>query len=170
MTLHDQEAAPKILRNLLDTCRESEAGLLRAASRSQKTGLKAFFGTEALQQAFFAAELELELRKLGISVKPSTELPAKLRGWKEIRGTRLLPSGDAAVLLLCERGERAALGEYLTALQSRLPAGVLELVQRQHAQLQEACKRLHQIREQMRNDERVGKAPNSRKVGVGWNG
>ena len=165
-----QEVAPKILRNLLDTCRESEVGLLRAASRSRKTGLKAFLGTEALQQALFAVELELELKKLGVSVKPSTELPGKLRGWKEIRGTRLLPSGDAAVLLLCERGERAALREYFTALHSRLPPGVLELVERHHTQLKEAYKRLYQIREQMQNDERVGDTPNSRKVGVGWKG
>ena len=165
-----QEVAPEILRNLLDTCRESEVGLLRAASRSRKTGLKAFLGTEALQQALFAAELELELKKLGVSVKPSTELPGKLRGWKEIRGTRLLPSGDAAVLLLCERGERAALREYFKALHSRLPAGVLELVERHHTQLKEAYQRLYQIREQMQNDERVGDAPNSRKVGVGWKG
>jgi len=138
MTLPDQEVASKILRSLLDTCRESKAGLLRAASRSQKNGLKAFFGTEALQQAFFAADLELDLQKLGISVKPSTELPAKLRGWKEIRGSLLLPSGDAAVLLLCEQGERAALREYFTALHSRLPAEVLELVERHHKQLKEA--------------------------------
>jgi len=163
-----EELAPKILRSLLDTCRESEVGLLRAASQSRKTGLKAFFGTEALQQVLFAAELELELKKLGVAVKPSTELPAKLRGWKELRGTRLLPSGEVAMLLLCERGERAALGEYLTALQNTLPAGVLELVQRQHAQLQEAYRRLHQIREQMWIDQRVSKAPNSRMVGVGW--
>ena len=171
MTLPDQDVAPKILRSLLDTCRESEVGLLRAASRSGKTGLKTFLGTEALQQALFAAELELELKKLGVSMKPSTERPAKLRGWKEIRGTRLLPSGDAAVLLLCERGERAALREYFAALHSCLPPGVLELVERQHTQLKEAYKRLYQIREQMQNDERVGEAPpNSRKVGIGWKG
>lgn len=145
----EQEATSRILRSLLDTCRESEVGLLRAASRLRKTGLKAFLGTEALQHALFAAELELELKKLGVSVKPSTELPAKLCGWKEIRGTRLLPSGDAAVLLLCERGERAALREYFTALHSCLPAGVLELVERHHTQLKEAYKRLYQIREQM---------------------
>ena len=74
------------------------------------------------------------------------------------------------MLLLCERGERAALREYFTALHSRLPAGVLELVERQHTQLKEAYKRLYQIREQMQNDESVGDAPNSRKVGVGWKG
>ena len=81
----DQEVAPRIVRNLLDTCRESEVGLLRAASRSQKTGLKAFFGTEALQQALFAAELELELKKLGTPVKPSARAPrqaARMEGNK----------------------------------------------------------------------------------------
>ena len=168
MTLPDPKVVPKILRSLLDTCRESEVGLLRAASRSRKTGLKAFFGTEALQQALFAAELELELKKLGVAVKPSAQLPAKLRGWKELRGTRLLPSGDQSVVLLCERGERAALREYFTALHSRLPAGVLELVERHHTQLKEAYKRLYQIREQMQNDESVGEAPKSRMVGAGW--
>jgi uncharacterized protein (TIGR02284 family) len=168
MTLRNQETASKIVRNLLDTCRESEVGLLRAASRSQKTGLKAFLGTEALQQALFAAELELELKKLGALVKPSAECPDKLRGWKEIRGTRLLPSGDDTVLLLCERGERAALGEYVAALQGSLPAAVLELVERQYAQLKEAYKRLYRIREQMRDDDGTGRAPNSRVAGVGW--
>ncbi|MGH9428893.1 MAG: DUF2383 domain-containing protein, partial [Terriglobia bacterium] len=153
-------------RDLVETCRESEAGFLRAAGRSQKTGLKEFFGAEALQQALFAAELELELKKLDASAKPSILRPAKLRGWKEIRGTRLLPSGDETVLLLCERGERAALSAYVTALQSDLPRGVLELVERQHSQLKEAYERLDLIREQLRSDER--KAPNSRMVGAGW--
>jgi len=168
MSSSAQELVPKVLRNLLETCRESEAGFLRAASRSQKTGVKEFLGAEALQQALFAAELELELKKLGVSTKQFIRRQAKLRGWKEIRGTRLIPSGDETILLLCEWGERAALGEYHTALQSGLPASVLELVERQHSQLQEAYNRLDQIREQMRNDERVGKAPNSRIVRAGW--
>jgi uncharacterized protein (TIGR02284 family) len=167
MGVLDQEFATKIVRDLLDTCRESEAGFLRAASRSRKAGLKEFFGAEALQQALFAAELELELKKLGASIKHLTQRQAKLRGWKEIRGTRLLPSGDETVLLLCEWGERAALGEYLRALQGSLPAGVLELVERQHSQLQEAYKRLDQIREQMLNDERGGARSKSKMVGGG---
>ncbi|HEX2524144.1 MAG TPA: hypothetical protein VHP35_18700 [Terriglobia bacterium] len=159
MTLRNQaQTASKVVRNLLDTCRESEVGLLRAASRSQKTGLKAFLGTEALQQALFAAELELELKKLQAPAKPPAEPPDKLRGWKEIRGTRLLPSGDDSLLLLCERGERAALGEYVAALQSPLPAGVLGLIERQYAQLKEAYKRLHQIREKVRDDDGMGRA------------
>jgi uncharacterized protein (TIGR02284 family) len=162
MGLLEQEAAPTILRNLLETCRESEAGFLRAASRSKKTGLREFFGAEALQQALFAAELELELKKLGVAMKHLTRPRAKLRGWKEIRGTRLLPAGDKTVLFLCEWGERAALEEYLTALQSGLPAETLELVERQYSQLQEASKRLDQIHEQMRNDERVVEHQNSR--------
>jgi uncharacterized protein (TIGR02284 family) len=152
MGLRKQEATPMILSNLLETCRESEAGLRRAVVRSKKHGLKEFFGAEALQQALFAAELELELKKLGIPMKHLTRPRAKLRGWKEIRGTRLLPAGDETVLFLCEWGERAALGEYITALRSDLPANVLELVERQCSQLREAYTRLDQIREQLRSD------------------
>ena len=165
MGLSKQEATPKILLDLLETCRESEAGFLRAATRSNKAGLKEFFGTEALQQALFAAELELELRKLGVTTKHLTRPRARLCGWKEIRGTRLLPAGDETVLFLCEWGERAVLGEYLIALQSGLPADIVELVERQYSQLQEASKRLDQIHEQMRNDERVVKHPDSEIVG-----
>ncbi len=84
-----EQIAIQTLRGLLETCRESEAGFLSAASRSQKTGLKEFLGAEALQQALFVAELELELKKLGVSAKPLTPRPAKVRGWKEIRGTCL---------------------------------------------------------------------------------
>jgi uncharacterized protein (TIGR02284 family) len=170
MGIPDEELATKILRDLLDTCRESEAGFLRAASRSQKTGLKEFFGAEALQQALFAAELELELKKLGASTKQLARRHAKLRGWKELRGTRLLPSGDQTVLFLCEWGERAALEEYRAAVQSRLPAGALQLVERQHSQLQEASRRLDQIREQMPHHGRGLERPNSRMVGAGRKG
>jgi uncharacterized protein (TIGR02284 family) len=152
MGLPEQKATPMILSNLLETCRESEAGLRRAAVRSKKHGLKEFFGAESLQQALFAAELELELKKLGVPMKQLTRPRARLRGWKEIRGTRLLPAGDETVLFLCEWGERAALGEYLTALRSDLPASVLELVERQYSQLREAYTRLDQIREQLRSD------------------
>jgi len=123
MSQPEGERIANTLRNLMETCRESEAGLLRAASRSQKTGLKEFFGTEALQQSLFAAELELELKKLGVSSKNLKRRQGKLRAWKEIRGTHLLPSGDQTVLFLCEWGERAALEEYLAALQAvYLPA------------------------------------------------
>ena len=73
-----------------------------------------------------------------------------------------MPAGDETVLFLCEWGERAALGEYLTALQSGLPADIVELVERQYSQLQEASKRLDQIHEQMRNAERVVEHQNSR--------
>ena len=152
MSLPEQEATTTILSNLLETCRESEAGLRRAAVRSKKHGLKEFFGAESLQQALFAAELELELKKLGAPMKRLMRPRAKLRGWKEIRGTRLLPAGDETVLFLCEWGERAALGEYLTGLRSDLPASVLELVKRQYSQLKEAYTRLDQIREQLRSD------------------
>jgi len=171
MGIPDEELTTKILRDLLDTCRESQAGFLRAASRSQKTGLKEFFGAEALQQALFVAELELELKKLGAaSTKQLTRRQAKLRGWKELRGTRLLPSGDQTVLFLCEWGERAALEEYYAAVQSGLPAGVLQLVERQHSQLQEAYRRLDQIREQMPHDGRGVERPSSRVVGAGRKG
>jgi uncharacterized protein (TIGR02284 family) len=170
MSQPENERTANTLRNLMETCRESEAGLLRAASRSQKTGLKEFFGAEALQQALFAAELELELKKLGVLRKNLTRRQAKLRGWKEMRGTRLLPSGDQTVLLLCESGERAALEEYFAAVHSGLPAGVLQLVERQHSQLQEAYERLDQIREQMQPDERGVARPNSRIVGAGRKG
>jgi uncharacterized protein (TIGR02284 family) len=170
MGVSDQELTTEILRDLFDTCRESEAGFLRAASRSRKTGLKEFFGAEALQQALFAAELELELKKLGASTKQLTRRQAKLRGWKEIRGTRLLPSGDQTVLFLCEWAERAALEEYRAAVQSGLPTGVLQLVERQHSQLQEAYRRLDQIREQMPHDERGVERPNSKMVGAGRKG
>ena len=152
MDLPEQEATPMTLSNLLGTCRESEAGLRRAAVRSKKHGLKEFFGTESLQQALFAAELELELKKLGVPMKQLTRPRAKLRGWKEIRGTRLLPAGDQTVLFLCDWGERAALDEYLAALRSDLPASVRELVERQYSQLREAYTRLDQIREQLRSD------------------
>ena len=152
MGLPEQEATTTILSNLLETCRESEAGLRRAAIRSKKHGLKEFFGAESLQQALFAAELELELKKLGVPMKRLTRPRAKLRGWKEIRGTRLLPAGDQTVLFLCEWGERAALDEYLGALRSDLSASVRELVERQYSQLREAYTRLDQIREQLRSD------------------
>jgi len=168
MRLPEQGATPKILGDLLEACRESEAGFRRAASRSKKTGLKEFFGAEALQQALFAAELELELKKLGVATKPLTRPRAKLDGWKEIRGTRLLPAGDETVLFLCEWGERAVLGEYLTALQGGLPAEVVELVERQYSQLQAASKRLDQIHEQMR-DERVVEHPD-KNGRAGWDG
>jgi uncharacterized protein (TIGR02284 family) len=151
--MEQQELAIKTLRDLMETCRESEAGFLRAASRSHKTGLKQFLGAEALQQAVFIAELQLELKKLGVAAKPPVPSAPKLPAWKEIRDTRLLPSGDDTLLVLCERGERAVLSQYLRALQSDLPVGALELVKRQHCQLEEAYERLDQIREQLRRDE-----------------
>ncbi|MCI0419485.1 MAG: PA2169 family four-helix-bundle protein [Acidobacteria bacterium] len=153
MEPRERKLAINTLSHLLEICRESEIGFLRAASRSQKPGLKEFLGAEALQQALFIAELQLELRKLGVAVTPPAPGAAKLRGWNEIVSTRLLPSGDETVLLLCEQGERAALGEYLAILHGDLPVAVFQLVERQHFQLREAYDRLSQIREQLRKGE-----------------
>lgn len=151
MEPEEQGPVVSILRNLLETCRESKAGFLRAASRSHRVGLKEFLRTEALQQAVFITELELELKKLGVIADPPTSGPAKLKGWREITGTRLLPSGDDSVLVLCEQGARAALGKYVKALQEELPIAVLELIKRQGSQMREAHERLHGIREELRN-------------------
>jgi uncharacterized protein (TIGR02284 family) len=107
-------------------------------------------GAQALQQALFIAELQLELRKLGVAANSPTPGAPRMRGWKEIRGTRLIPSGDDTVLFLCERGEKVGLGRYLRAFQSDLPAGVFELVKRQHSELEQAHHRLKQVREQLR--------------------
>jgi uncharacterized protein (TIGR02284 family) len=142
----------------LETCRDSEAGFLRAGSRAQKAGLKEFLGTEALQQAVFIAELDLALRRLGVAAEPRTPGAAKLNGWKEITGSRLLPSGEDCLLALCDEGLRAALDQYLKALQDVLPVAVLELIERQGAQLEEAYSRLREMREQLqKNAPRSGR-------------
>lgn len=152
MKRREQESAIKILRELMETCQEGETALRRAVSRTQKAGLKEFLGTEALQQALFIAELQLELRKLDAPAQAAKSGAHRLRGWKEITGPQWLPSGDDTVLLHCERGEGSALGRYLRALQSDLPAEVRELVERQHSRLNQSHDQLRQLREQLDRD------------------
>jgi len=150
----NQELAIATLHHLLEICRESEIGFLFAANRCQKPGLKSFLGAEALQQSLFIAELQLELRRLGSGAMPLIPRPARLLGWKELLGApRLFYSSDETVLLLCEQGEKAASGEYLQILHGDLPVPVFQLVERQHAQLLEACDRLCQIQQQLRQGE-----------------
>ena len=143
------------LHHLVDVCREAEIGLLNAASRSQKPGLKKFLGGEALQHSLFIVELQLELRKLGEPAKVGTS-NVSLPGWKQLSPTQMLPlasSSDEAVLRLCEEGGRSVLTEYSRTLHESLPTDVVQLVERQHSDLQLAHDRLQQIQILLQNGD-----------------
>jgi len=151
----ERELSVTNLHHLVDVCREAEIGLLNAASRSQKPGLKKFLGGEALQHSLFIVELQLELRKLGEAAKlvtPNFSLP----GWKELSPTQVLPlalSSDEGVLRLCEEGGRSVLREYSRTLHEKLPPDVVQLVERQRSDLQLAHDRLRQLQIQLQKGD-----------------
>jgi uncharacterized protein (TIGR02284 family) len=120
-----------VIQKLIEVCREGHEGYLEAAEHVRNSALRAFFSSQSMERAKFAAELESVARRLGnedLSQDPSL---ANLihRAWIDLKIR--FGSNDATVLGAVESGERAAKDLYLQALSAGLPAEVQTLIERQ---------------------------------------
>jgi uncharacterized protein (TIGR02284 family) len=120
-----------LIKKLIETCRDGQAGYLEAAEHARNSTLRAFFSQQAMERARFAAELEHLARHLG-ETDPfqDTSIAGKMhRAWIDLKYK--LGGRDSGVLGSVEAGEHNAKAHYLEALQADLPPEVQSIVQRQ---------------------------------------
>lgn len=139
------------LNTLIETSKDGEYGFLSSAEHVRSASLREVFAKRAAECREAAGELQQLVRQQG--GKPEDEgstSGAMHRGWVAVKGT-LTGYSDLAMLEECERGEDAAVARYRKAAQKPLPAGVMEVVQRQMAGVLRNHDQIRLLRDQARN-------------------
>jgi uncharacterized protein (TIGR02284 family) len=126
------------LNGLIQIDKDGESGFRAAAAEVKDANLGRLFESLAQQRAEFAAELQLEIRRLARDPVDSGHAAAALhRSWMDIKAG-ITGRDDAAVISESERGEDLVVRAYQEALNADLPSDVRVLVERQFVQVQEA--------------------------------
>jgi uncharacterized protein (TIGR02284 family) len=137
-TAESLDEVASALNQLIQICKDGERGFQAAASEVKDTNLQRLFESYAQQRAEFAAELQLEVRRLARDPVDSGHATAAVhRGWMDLKAG-ITGRDDAAVISEAERGEDLAMGAYRKALNTDLPSDVRVLVERQFVQVKEA--------------------------------
>ena len=99
------------------------------------------------QRSTFVGELQTLVRELGGDPENSGSIAGALhRGWMNIK-TAITGKDEHAVLNEAERGEDVAKKAYKDALETALPANVLEVVQRQYMAVQVSHDQVKSLRD-----------------------
>ena len=142
----DNDQTISTLNNLIETCKDGQAGFKTAAEGVERSELKTLFYEYSQQRARFAGELQNEVRRLGGDPEKTGSVAASLhRGWIDIKSA-VTGKSDKAVISECERGEDSAVRNYKGALADEsLTADVRSVVERQYAAVQEAHDRVRSL-------------------------
>jgi uncharacterized protein (TIGR02284 family) len=140
----DSDDVIDTLNDLIETCKDGEAGFRSCAEHAHSAELKTSFEQHASECAQGARELQGCVVQLGGEPEDKGSASGSMhRGWVALRGA-VGRDDDQAMLDECERGEDAALERYREALDDELPADVRTIVERQY----QGVKRNHaQVRE-----------------------
>jgi uncharacterized protein (TIGR02284 family) len=126
------------LKELIQTCKDGENGFRAAAESVEDSNLRHLLESYAQQRAEFAAELQLEVRRLAEDPVDTGHTVAALhRGWLDIKAG-LAGRDEVAVIAECERAEDAAARAYREALDSDLPNDLRTMVERQLLEVNQA--------------------------------
>src|SRR5258708_20829050 len=135
---NDMSEIRSILNGLIETCKDSQEGFHGAAQKLKDPEIHTVFLRFYLQRAEFAGELQAEVTRLG--GEPATSgstFGAIHRGWIGLKAA-LAADTDHAIVEEAERGEEAAVKNYIEALRKDLPSDLHVIVSRQHHQVQPA--------------------------------
>jgi uncharacterized protein (TIGR02284 family) len=133
------------LNDLIQTCKDGENGFRAAAENVDDSNLRHLLESYAQQRAEFAAELQLEVRRLAQDPADRGHATAALhRTWMDIKAG-LTGQDEAAIISECERGEDAAVSQYQKALVSGLPSDLRLLIERQLHEVQQAHDHLRSL-------------------------
>jgi uncharacterized protein (TIGR02284 family) len=133
------------LNGLIQTCKDGENGFHAGAEAVEDSNLRHLFESYAQQRAEFAAELQLEVRRLAEDPVDTGPVAAPLhRSWLDIKAGAT-GRQEAAVIAECERGEEAAIAVYREALDSDLPGDLRMIVQRQFLEISKALDHIRSL-------------------------
>jgi uncharacterized protein (TIGR02284 family) len=139
------------LNGLIETCKDSQQGFHAAAEKLKDPEIHTLFLKFYLQRAEFAGELQAEVTRLGGEPEMSgSAFGAIHRGWIGLK-TALAADTDHAIVEEAERGEEAAVKNYIDALKKNLPSDLEAVVSRQHQQIQKAHHAIRELRDSIRN-------------------
>ena len=133
---NDMSDIRSTLNDLIETCKDSQEGFHSAAEKLKDPEIHSLFLKLYLQRAEFAGELQAEVTRIGGEpAKSGSKAAAIHRGWIDLK-TALASDTDHAILVEAERGEEAALKNYILALRKDLPSDLQSIVSRQHREIQ----------------------------------
>jgi uncharacterized protein (TIGR02284 family) len=126
------------LNGLIETCKDGEQGFRSAAEGVKDPNLQRLFQSYSQQRAQFAAELQMEVKRLAEDPVDSGHVAGALhRGWLNIK-TAVSGNDEGAIISECERGEDVAVRNYREALEKGLPSNIQIIVEREFLEIQEA--------------------------------
>jgi uncharacterized protein (TIGR02284 family) len=136
------------LNQLIQTCKDGEKGFHTAAEAVSDPNLRHLFESYSQQRSEFAAELELEVQRMGQNPAREGHMSATLhRGWMDLKAA-VTGRDEGVIIAECERGEDLAVKAYRQALSAPLPSDLKAVIERQLIKIQEA-------HDQVRSLERV---------------
>jgi len=125
------ESQIDIIKILIETCRDAQAGYLIAAEHAKSAELRAFFSNQSMERARFSAELERVAKHLGeAEIAPGAGIVDRInRAWLELK--HKLGAGDTGVLETVEAAASQCRSQYQQAVQSTLPGELKTVIDRQ---------------------------------------
>jgi len=133
------------LNDLIETCKDSQQGFHDAAEKLKDPEIHTLFLKFYLQRAEFAGELQAEVvRDGGEPAESGTTAGAIHRGWIGLK-TALAADSDHEILVEAERGEEAAVKNYIAALRRHLPADIEAIISRQFRVIQETHRTVKEL-------------------------
>jgi len=127
-----------VLNDLVETCKDGEEGYREAAKGVQNPEIRSVFDNYSRQRAKFAAELQVEVARIGgTPEKSGSAAGAVHRGWINLKAA-VAGGDDHAMLEDAERGEDAAVKAYRDALAKDLPSDIQAIVRKQYDEILEA--------------------------------
>jgi uncharacterized protein (TIGR02284 family) len=150
---NDMDEIRSALNDLIETCKDSQEGFHSAAEKLKDPEIHTLFLKFYLQRAEFAGDLQAEVTRLG--GEPATSgstFGAIHRGWIGLK-TALAADTDHAIVEEAERGEEAALKNYIEALRKDLPSDLQAIVSRQHQQIQKAHHTIWELQNSIRTSD-----------------
>jgi len=128
----DRDDVVSTLNDLIETCKNGEAGFLTCAERAGSADVKALMSDGATRCADGASELQQLVMSYGGEPETDGSIAGSLhRGWVNVK-TAMTDNPDLAVLEECEKGEDVAKLAYANCLKTDLPPDVRMVVQRQY--------------------------------------
>jgi uncharacterized protein (TIGR02284 family) len=140
--------ARDVLEKLIETCRDGETGYLHAAGVADDSELKNYFQQQSLERARFRVELTDAITQVGEPDPDTSGSTAAVlhRAWFEVKDD--FGGGDHTLLESVEQGEDSAKHSYESALETKLPVAIEQLVKNQYASVKAAHDRVRLWRDQ----------------------
>ena len=145
----DQKHIVDTLENLIEVCRDGQAGYREAAEHVKDHELKKLLSEISLERARFAGDLESEAVRYGKADvdRSGSALGAIHRGWTGLKAS--LGGGDDAILSSMETGDTYARNQYDKYIrEAHLPDNILGVVRNQAQAIVGTLDRIRALRQQ----------------------